>query len=175
MDNQPNVVPVTALTGGVIPAGCHGFTIGPDPQSKGASVGSSCAYHQALDRIYFGTGNPFPDMPLPDTPYSSGIVALDATSGAFKGFFQSAPADSYRPDDSDIDVPAPPTVYRTPGQDVVAIAGKSGAAFLLDPATMNVLARRQLLPKGFRREPEGGARFSPRAGTATRPSAGRIC
>lgn len=147
VDNQPNVVPATALTGGVIPAGCHGFTVGPDPQSKGASVWSSCAYHQGLNRIYFGTGNPFPDMPLPNTPYSSGIVALDATTGDFKGFFQSAPADSYRPDDSDIDVPAPPTVYSTPGQDVVAIAGKSGAAFLLDPATMNVLARRQLLPK----------------------------
>jgi outer membrane protein assembly factor BamB len=147
VENNPNAVPVTALTGGAIPAGCHGFTIGPDPLSRGASVWSSCAFHQALNRIYFGTGNPFPDSPLPNAPYSSGIVALDATSGDFKGFFQSAPGDSYRPDDSDIDVPAPPTVYGTPGQEVVAIAGKSGAAFLLDPATMNVLARRQLLPK----------------------------
>jgi outer membrane protein assembly factor BamB len=147
VDNKPNVVPATALAGGVIPAGCHGFTVVADSLSKGASVWSSCAFHQGLNRIYFGTGNPFPDSPLPNTPYSSGIVSLDATTGDFRGFFQSATADSYRPDDSDIDVSAPPTVYSTPNQDVVAIAGKSGAAFLLDPATMNVLARRQLLPK----------------------------
>jgi outer membrane protein assembly factor BamB len=146
-DNKPNVVPSTALVGGTIPAGCVGFTVGPAPLSNGASVWSSCAYHPALNRIYFGTGNPNPDSPLPNTPYSSGIVALDAGNGDLKGFFQSAPGDSYRPADSDVDVPAPPTVYSTPGQDVVAIAGKNGAAVLLDPATLKVLARRQLLPK----------------------------
>jgi outer membrane protein assembly factor BamB len=46
-----------------------------------------------------------------------------------------------------VDMPAPPTVYTIPGQDVVATASKNGASFLLDPANMNVLARRQLLPK----------------------------
>ena len=108
---------------------------------------SSCAYRAGLNRVYFGTGNPYPDSPLPNTPYASGIVSLDATTGDFKGFFQPQISDSYRPDDSDIDFPCPPTVYSTPGQDVVTIAGKSGASFLLDPANFNVLARRQLLPK----------------------------
>ena len=62
VDNGPNVVPSTALAGGVIPAGCHGFTVGPNPLSKGASVWSSCAYHSGLNRIYFGTGNPYPEL-----------------------------------------------------------------------------------------------------------------
>jgi outer membrane protein assembly factor BamB len=145
-DNKPNVVPSSSV-GGHIPPGYLGFSVGPDPLSKGASVWSSCAYHAGLDRVYFGTGNPNPDSELPNTPYASGIVALDATSGALKGFFQPLKADSYRLDDSDVDVPAPPTLYSLPGQDVVTIASKNGASFLLDPATMNVLARRQLLPK----------------------------
>jgi glucose dehydrogenase len=146
VDNQPNVVPGSTV-GGTIPPGYVGFTVGLEPLSKGASVWSSCAYHAGLNRVYFGTGNPYPDSPLPNTPYASGIVSLDATTGDFKGFFQPLISDSYRPDDSDIDFPCPPTVYSTPGQDVVTIAGKSGASFLLDPANFNVLARRQLLPK----------------------------
>jgi outer membrane protein assembly factor BamB len=145
-DNQPNVVPGSTV-GGAIPPGFQGFTVGPEPLSKGASVWSSCAYHANLNRIYFGTGNPDPDMPLPNTRYASGIVALDASTGTLQGFFQPSQSDSYRPDDSDIDVPAPPMLYSRPGQDVVVIASKNGAAFLLDPATMTVLARRQLLPK----------------------------
>jgi outer membrane protein assembly factor BamB len=145
-NNQPNVVPSSAV-GGAIPPGYQGFAVGPDPLSKGASVWSSCAYHPGLNRIFFGTGNPNPDSPLPNTPYGSGIVSLDADSGALMGFFQPLQSDSYRLDDSDVDVPAPPMLFSRPGQDVVTFASKNGAAFLLDPATMHVLARRQLLPK----------------------------
>ena len=145
-DNQPNVVPAGATAGGVIPPAYHGFTVGPEPLAKGASVWSSCAYHPGLNRVFFCTGNPDPDAELPNTRYSSGIVSLDAGNGTFQGFFQATRAESYRPDDSDVDVPAPPLLYSMPGQDVVAYAGKNGAAFLLDPATMNVLAHRQLLP-----------------------------
>jgi outer membrane protein assembly factor BamB len=145
-DNQPNVVPGSTV-GGQIPPGFVGFSVGPEPLSKGASVWSSCAYHPGLNRVYFGTGNPLPDAPLPNTPYASGMVVLDAANGTLKGFFQPRQTDSYRLDDSDVDVPAPPTIYNVSGQDVVAVASKNGASFLLDPADMNVLARRQLLPK----------------------------
>ncbi len=146
VDNQPNVVPGSTV-GGTIPPGYVGFTVGPEPLSKGSSVWSSCAYHAGLNRVYVGTGNPDPDSPLPNTPYGSGIVSLDASTGDFKGFFQPLQSDSYRPDDSDLDFPCPPTVYSIPGQDVVTIAGKNGASFLLDPSNFDVLARRQLLPK----------------------------
>jgi len=144
-DNRPNVVPGSAV-GGAIPPGYHGFTVGPEPLSRGASVWSSCAYHAGLNRIFVCTGNPSPDTPLPDTPYSSGIIAVDAGNGTFHGFFQPTSADSYRPDDTDVDFGGSPTLYTQSGQDVVAFAGKNGAAFLLDPATMNKLAFRQLLP-----------------------------
>lgn len=147
VDNTPNVVPSSSVPGGAIPAGFTGFSVHADPLSKGSSVWSSCAYHAGLNRIFMGTGNSDPDSPLPNTLYGSGLLSLDADTGNFTGFFQPLPTDSYRPDDDDVDVPCPPLIYHRPGQDVVAFAGKNGAAFLLDPATFAVLARRQLLPK----------------------------
>jgi outer membrane protein assembly factor BamB len=144
-DNQPNMVPGSTV-GGAIPPGYHGFTIGPEPLSRGASVWSSCAYHAGLNRIFVCTGNPDPDSPLPNTRYSSGIIAVDASNGTFHGFFQPTQAESYRPNDTDVDFGGSPALYTRSGQDVVAFAGKNGAAFLLDPATMNKLAFRQLLP-----------------------------
>jgi outer membrane protein assembly factor BamB len=144
-DNQPNMVPGSTV-GGAIPPGYHGFTVGPEPLSRGASVWSSCVYHPGLNRIFVCTGNPSPDSPLPNTHYSSGIIAVDAGNGTFHGFFQPTQAESYRPDDTDVDFGGSPALYTQSGQDVVAFAGKNGTAFLLDPATMNKLAFRQLLP-----------------------------
>jgi outer membrane protein assembly factor BamB len=146
VDNAPNVVPASSVDG-TIPPGFVGFSVAPDPASKGSSVWSSFAHHAGLNRIFVGTGNATPDSPLPDALYGSGMLALDAGSGAFVGFFQPAPADCYRPDDDDADVPCPPMLYSRPGQDVVTFGSKMGAIYLIDPTTMNVLARRQLLPK----------------------------
>ena len=146
VDNAPNVVP-SSTVGGAIPPGFVGFSVQADPASKGSSVWSSCAYHAGLNRVFVGTGNAIPDTPLPDALYGSGLLALDANTGAFHGFFQPIPTDCYRPDDSDADVPCPPMLYSRPGQDVVTFGSKMGAVFLIDPATMNVLGRRQLLPK----------------------------
>jgi outer membrane protein assembly factor BamB len=146
IDNGANVVP-SSTVGGAIPAGYVGYSVLPDPPTKGSSVWSSCAFHSGLNRIFVGTGNAIPDTPLPDALYGSGLLSLDAATGAFHGFFQPAATDCYRPDDNDADVPCPPTLFSRPGQDVVTFGSKMGAVFLIDPATMNVLARRQLLPK----------------------------
>jgi outer membrane protein assembly factor BamB len=144
-DNTPNVIPASQVGISPLPPG---FSSQPDPPQRGASPWSSCAYDRALDRVYVGTGNAIPDDPLPDPKYSSGVLALDAGTGAFAGFFQPAPSDSYRPDDLDVDVPAGPTIFRRGATTVLFIASKNGSGFLLDPATMAVLpnGRRQLLP-----------------------------
>ncbi len=147
VDNVPNIVPASCV-GGAIPPGYSGFTVHADPPSRGASVWSSPAYHPGLNQIFVGTGNSGPDMPLPNALYSSGLLALDADTGALKGFFQPLPSDSYRPDDLDTDVPSPPTLFRRGAQDVVTFGGKNGAVFLLNAGSINVVfARRQLLPK----------------------------
>jgi outer membrane protein assembly factor BamB len=148
-DNSPNVIPNSAA--GVTPL-TSGFSQQADPPRKGVSVWSSCAYDQALNRIYVGTGNVLPEdpnnpNPLPDPYYGSGVLALDADTGAFRGFFQPAPSDSYQPTDLDVDVPASPLLFtRSDEKRVLAIGSKNGSFFLLDPDTMTPLARRQLLP-----------------------------
>jgi outer membrane protein assembly factor BamB len=147
VDNSPNVIPQS--TAGLSPLPAM-FTTHADPPHAGASPWSSCAYDGPANRIYVGTGNSQPDNPLPDERYASGIISLDATTGAFGAFFQPAPTDSYRQGaegDLDVDVPAGPMIFRRGAQRVVCIGSKNGSFFLLDPVNLNVLARRQLLPK----------------------------
>jgi len=142
-DNSPNDIPHSLLSG---PPPAPFTRNAADPPSRGASVWSSCAFDTGTNRIFVGTGNPNPDAPLPNAPYSSGVLALDADTGQFRGFFQPAPGDSYRPNDLDVDMPSSPTLFTRGGQRILAIGSKNGAFFLLDPATMGSLSRRQLLP-----------------------------
>ena len=150
-ENRPNVLPRSAAISDPLPAWATaaGFSLHDDPPHKGAAPWSSCAYDRVLNRIYIGTGNSRPDNPLPDDRYASGVIALDATTGEFRGFHQPLQSDSYRPNDKDVDVPCPPTVFERDGTRVVAYGSKNGSFFLCDADTMQVLpnGRRQLLPK----------------------------
>ena len=143
-ENSPNVLPKSSVNGPVPHSYTHATT---DPPSKGASVWSSCAYSQKLNRVFVGTGNADPDGPLPRERYSCGVLSLDADTGVFKGFFQQAQTDSYRPDDLDADVPPGPTLFTYNGVEMLAIGCKNGSFFLLNATTMQCLKRRQLLPK----------------------------
>lgn len=161
-ENHPNVIPRSAGVSDPLPAWAiaAGFSLQNDPPNKGSSPWSSCAYDHGLNRIYVCTGNSRPDNPLPDERYASGLIALDATTGDFRGFFQPLQSDSYWPDDFDVDVPCSPTVYtRTGGQRVVCFGSKNGSFFILDADTLAVVARRQLLPK------EGGTGLPGDVGT----------
>jgi glucose dehydrogenase len=150
-DNTPNVIPVAVAVSNPLPAWAvaSGFSVGPNPSEAGSSVWSSCAYAPGLDRIYVGTGNSAyaTGTDQPDERYGSGLLALDATTGAFRGFHQSSAADSYRAVDADIDVCGSPTVFTRAGQTVVGYGSKNGAYFVLDAATLAEVAKRQLLPK----------------------------
>jgi outer membrane protein assembly factor BamB len=131
-----------------------------DPEETGSSPWSSFGYDAALNRVYVGTGNSeyaggLGSAVLPDQRYGSGMIALDATTGAFKGFHVGAPDDSYHANDTDVDVPGSPVVFVRGGQRVVCYGSKNGSVFLLDANTMQVLGggaqRRQLLAR------EGGS------------------
>jgi outer membrane protein assembly factor BamB len=143
--NQPNHIP-TAIAAPW--AAAAGFTVRPNPTETGSSVWSSCAYDAVNNAIYVGTGNSqYPHTAQPDELYGSGLLALNADTGAFRGFFQPAPDDSYWPGDVDIDVPGSAAVYWMDGKRVVAFGSKNGSFFILDAATLAVAARRQLLPR----------------------------
>jgi outer membrane protein assembly factor BamB len=144
VDNEPNVIPRSVA--GIVPLPAP-FRVGNDPASRGASPWSSCAYDPVSNRIIVGTGNVLPQGPVPQPAYSLGVLSLDATTGGSPRFFQPSSQDSYRPDDSDCDVPPGPTIYLQGGRRVVAIGSKCGSFFLLDADTLAPLARRQLLPR----------------------------
>jgi len=147
VDNLPNEIPASAASG--LPAGwaaANGFTIRADPASRGSSPWSSACYDRGLDRIYIGTGNAINDDPLPDPKYASGLLALDATTGQFRGYFQPPASSSYRASDLDVDVPAGPTLFTRAGQRYVCFGSKNGAFFVLNAGTLAQVAWRQLLP-----------------------------
>ena len=151
MENNPNVIPTEVAVSNPLPpwAVAAGFSIGPNPSEAGSSVWSSCAYDAGLNRVYVGTGNSAysTGTAQPDERYGSGLLSLDATNGAFKGFHQSSSADSYRPEDADIDVCGSPTVFTRAGKTVVGYGSKNGCYFVLDADTLAEVAKRQLLPK----------------------------
>ncbi len=146
-DNSPNVIPSGAVGLHPLPSA---FTSHADPPHVGANVWSSCAYDPTLNRIYVGLGNSSTGggpAGAVDFKYGSGVISLDAGSGAFKGYFQPSPSDSYYPTDEDIDICSSPLLFTQGGKRVVAIGSKSGAFMLLDANTMAPLQRRQMLPR----------------------------
>jgi outer membrane protein assembly factor BamB len=141
--NRPNVLPPGTVSG-PLPAG---FSLGPvNPAIRGCSVWSSIAYDDTLGRIYCTTGNPVPDSTLPSKGFSNGILALDATSGDYRGFFQAPAESSYRATDADVDFGGSAVLFTVNGRRLVTAGCKNGGLFILDAASMELVRWRQLLP-----------------------------
>ena len=152
--NLPNRIPRSAAVSDPLPAWATsaGFSIMNDPPETGSSPWSSFAYDSVHNQVYVGTGNSqYSDTAAPDQQYGSGLIALHAVTGEFRGFHTSQADDSYRPDDADIDVPGAPTVFSRGSQRVVCYGCKNGSFFLLDASDLSVLGggnqRRQLLAR----------------------------
>jgi outer membrane protein assembly factor BamB len=144
-DNVANKIPTAVAAPWAAGAG---FNVATNPPETGCAVWSSPGYDAVLRRIYVGTGNSqYPHTAQPDDFYGSGLISLDADTGAFRGFFQPTPDDSYWPGDSDIDVSGSPMCFSHGGTRVVAFGSKNGSFFLLNADTLAPIARRQLLPR----------------------------
>lgn len=143
-DNRANELPAETVPSGAP----HGYTVfHHQPVVKGCSVWGSIAYDAALDRLYCPTGNPVPDSELPSKGYSNGVLALDARTGDFVGFRQFPASSSYRVTDIDVDVGGSPTVFSDAGgRRLVGLGCKNGAYMVMDAATLDVVAVRQMLP-----------------------------
>ncbi|HEY6392002.1 MAG TPA: PQQ-binding-like beta-propeller repeat protein [Bryobacteraceae bacterium] len=141
--NLPNVLPPDAVDG----APPAPFSVGSvNPAIRGCSVWASIAYDDQLDRLYCATGNPVPDTALPCKGFSNGILALDAGSGAYRGFFQAPAESSYRTTDVDVDFGGSPVLFTKNGRRLVTAGCKNGGLFVLDAATLELVRWRQLLP-----------------------------
>jgi alcohol dehydrogenase (cytochrome c) len=142
-------------------------------QRGGGGVWMTPAYDKASNSLYVTVGNPSPDLDGSVRPgdnlYTDGVVAIDATSGKTKWYYQTVPHDVW-----DLDAVSPPVVTRLGGKTVVVHAGKTGWVYVLDAATgklvrksTNFVPHENIFalptPEGTRMLPgaNGGAEWSP--------------
>jgi PQQ-dependent dehydrogenase (methanol/ethanol family) len=124
----------------VVPAEGPGADSWPKEKPRvGGGVYASFALDTDDGVLYSPTGNPGPDFAPHYRPgenlYTCGVLALDARTGALRGFHQLVQNDFH-----DWDVSASPILFTSRnGARVVAAAGKNGYLVGLDPTLKNVL------------------------------------
>jgi PQQ-dependent dehydrogenase (methanol/ethanol family) len=142
-------------------------------QRGGGGVWMTPAYDKDLNLIFVTVGNPSPDLDggirPGDNLYTDCVVAIDATTGKTKWYYQTVPHDVW-----DLDAVSPPVVTMLNGKKVVVHAGKTAWAYVLDAATGKLIRRTENFtpqenmfalptPEGARMLPgaNGGAEWSP--------------
>jgi outer membrane protein assembly factor BamB len=142
--NQPNQLPEKVVRGLTVPPGYTVYY--GTPVTLGCSVWGCIAYDEKLNRLFCPTGNGVPDGRLPTPGWSNGLLSLDATTGAFKAFYQVPRESNYRESDIDVDVGASPTLFDIGSRRVVGVGCKNGSFHVLDADTLAPIKWRQLLP-----------------------------
>ncbi|HEX6668312.1 MAG TPA: PQQ-binding-like beta-propeller repeat protein [Gemmatimonadales bacterium] len=139
----------------------------------GGGVWMTPAYDKASNTIYVAVGNPSPDLDGSVRPgdnlYTDCVVAIDATTGKTKWYYQTVPHDVW-----DLDAVSPPVVTKLGGKTVVVHAGKTGWMYVLDAESGKLVRRSDAFvpqenmfalptPEGTRMLPgaNGGAEWSP--------------
>jgi PQQ-dependent dehydrogenase (methanol/ethanol family) len=142
-------------------------------QRGGGGVWMTPAYDKASNTIYVAVGNPSPDLDGSlrpgDNLYTDAVVAIDASNGKTKWYYQTVPHDVW-----DLDAVSPPVVTKLGSQTVVVHAGKTGWIYVLDAATGKLVRKSDNFvphenifalptPEGTRMLPgaNGGAEWSP--------------
>jgi alcohol dehydrogenase (cytochrome c) len=128
----------------------HDTWAGDSWEHGAAAIWSTGSYDPELNTIYWGTGNPGPDYnPEPragDNLYSCSMVALDASTGKLKWYFQTSPHDTHDWDTANIPVLA--TIdWKGRQRKVLIFANRNGFFYVLDRTTGKFL-----LGKPFVRE-----------------------
>jgi alcohol dehydrogenase (cytochrome c) len=139
----------------------------------GGGVWMTPAYDKQLNMIYVAVGNPSPDLDggirPGDNLYTDCVVAIDASTGKTKWYYQTVPHDVW-----DLDAVSPPVVTTIAGKKVVVHAGKTAWVYVLDAATGKLVRRTDNFtpqenmfalptPQGTRMLPgaNGGSEWSP--------------
>lgn len=133
----------------------------------GGSIWSTPAIDPELGLIYFGTGNPSPNMEDATRPgdnlYTCSLVALDINTGKLRWYYQQIPHDRWG-----YDVASPPVLfdYVKNGKSIMAIgqASKLGWFFIHDRITGELLTRSEPFIKQdnlFAQPDENGVRIVP--------------
>jgi len=110
----------------------------------GGSAWSTPAIDSDTDTLFFGTGNPSPQMNDVSRPgdnlYTVSLVALDVNTGKYKWHYQQVPHDLWG-----YDLASPPVLfnYKLNGRTIAAVgqAGKTGWFYIHDRATGKLLKK----------------------------------
>ena len=110
----------------------------------GGSAWSTPAIDESTDTLYFGTGNPSPQMNDVSRPgdnlYTVSLVALDVNTGKRKWHYQQVPHDLWG-----YDLASPPVLfnYKMGNQNIAAVgqASKTGWFYIHDRATGKLLKK----------------------------------
>jgi alcohol dehydrogenase (cytochrome c) len=111
----------------------------------GGGIWTTPAIDPSRNAIYFSTGNPWPDLDGSGRPgdnlFTDCVVALDASTGRMKWYFQEVPHDTM-----DLDAASPPMLFQTldtAGRRVDAVGeiGKIGLFFVLDRDSGKLIRR----------------------------------
>jgi alcohol dehydrogenase (cytochrome c) len=104
-------------------------------KTGGGGVWGAMSLDVAAGELFVPVGNPWPDIDKAYRPganlFTDSIVVLDARSGALKWWHQATPEDWM-----DLDMVAPPVVYRIEGgRDYLVFGGKDGYVTAVDRDT----------------------------------------
>ena len=104
----------------------------------GAPAWVTGSFDPELNTLYWGTGNPGPQMYGPnrlgDNLYSDSLVALDPDTGALKWHFQFTPHDVHDWDSTHTPILIDETIAGRPRK-LVAVANRNGFFYVLDRVT----------------------------------------
>jgi alcohol dehydrogenase (cytochrome c) len=110
-------------------------------KTGGGGVWGAMTLDVSAGELFVPVGNPWPDIDKAYRPganlFTDSIVVLDARTGALKWWHQGTPEDWM-----DLDMVAPPVVYRIDGgRDYVAFGGKDGYVTAVDRDTHEQIFR----------------------------------
>jgi alcohol dehydrogenase (cytochrome c) len=108
------------------------------------------SYDPTLDLLYWGTGNPGPDYNgegrQGDNLYAASLIAVDASTGKLRWYFQFTPHDTHDWDANHVPVLIDavfPARSRSARRRLVAVANRNGFFYLFDRETGEFLLARQ--------------------------------
>ena len=111
-------------------------------KTGGGGVWTTPAYDKASNTIFATVGNPSPDLDGSVRPgdnlFTDGMVAIDATTGKTRWYYQTVPHDVW-----DLDATSPSVVTELGGKKVVVHAGKTGWLYIVDAATGKLVRKSQ--------------------------------
>ena len=117
-------------------------------QRGGGSTWLTGTYDSDLKLIYWGTGNPGPNLNgagrKGDNLYTSSLIALDVDSGKLRWHYQFTPHDTHDWDAAHIPVLADITIHGTKRK-VVIVANRNGFFYTLDRVTGELLVAKPFI------------------------------